>query len=314
MTQNPSSLRTLITNCALILTASLPVQGGALSENFDSGFAPGVPIGTAYLDTSGGVSDSGCLKLTEAAFGQMGTFIFDELDGWSPITGFRASFNMKIGGGTGADGISFNFAGDYSWWTFGEEGEGSGLTISFDTYDNGNGEAPAIDIKYGWATIFSQRGNLSLFRTGDFIPVIVNVDPDGSLDLTVNGQAVVENLVGAFSPTAGQFAFGARTGGLDDYQFIDDLEIVTTTSSPVMPYLQYASPQGNGARIDSNIELVIRDAQTQLDPESIVVKLNGTAVPAVVSTWYDMTSVSYDPQAPLQSGTEYIVEVSYSNQ
>lgn len=312
-TRIPSSLGTLVITCALISNAAIHVQGGALSENFDSGFSPGVPIGSAYVDSSGGVSDSGCLKLTDAAFGQIGSFIFDELDGWTPITGFQASFKMKIGGGTGADGISFNFAGDYSWWMFGEEGEGSGLTISFDTYDNGNGEAPAIDIKYGWTTIFSQRGNLSLFRTGDFIPVIVNVDPDGSLDLTVNGQAVVKNLVGAFQPTIGQFAFGARTGSLDDYQFIDDLEIMTTTASPVMPYLQYAFPQGDGARTDSNIELVIRDSQSAVDPESIVVTLNGTAVPAVVAKWDGTTSISYDPPGSLQSGTEYKVEVSYSD-
>lgn len=312
LTRISSFLSSLITTCALI--TALHVQGGTISENFDSGFAPGVPLGTAYLDSSGGVSDSGCLKLTDAALGQIGSFIFDELDGWSPITGFRASFKMKVGGGTGADGISFNFAGDYSWWMFGEEGDGSGLTISFDTYDNGNGEAPAIDIRYGWTTIFSQRGNLSLFRTGEFIPVIVNVDPDGSLDLTVNGQAVVKNLIGAFQPTVGQFAFGARTGGLDDYHVIDDLEITTTTASPVLPYVQYAFPQGNGARTDSNIKIVIRDGQTELDPESIVVALNGTAVPAVVAgEWNGTTSISYDPPGSLQSGTEYIVEVSYSN-
>src|SRR5947207_8057485 len=143
-----------------------------------SGSAPGYLLGGAYLDSVGGVDGSGCLKLTTSFYnGQMGSFILDDLDGGAPITGFRASFRMLIGGGSGADGLSLNFANDYTWSEFGEEGDGTGLTISFDTYNNGGGEAPAIDVKKGGNIIFSRKGNLELFRTGDYVDVVVQVDP-----------------------------------------------------------------------------------------------------------------------------------------
>src|SRR5207245_4804318 len=137
------------------------------SADVESGYGPGYPVGWAYVDLSGGVGGSACLKLTDSFFnGEMGSYIFDDIDGGAPITGFRASFKMLIGGGTGADGLSFNFANDYRGWEFGEEGDGTGLTVSFDTYNNGGGEAPAIDIKKGGKIIFSQKGILQLFRTG----------------------------------------------------------------------------------------------------------------------------------------------------
>src|SRR5947207_8732863 len=167
-----------------LTAATVPkVRGGSVSTDFNSGSAPGYLLGGAYLDSVGGVDGSGCLKLTTSFYnGQMGSFILDDLDGGAPITGFRASFRMLIGGGSGADGLSLNFANDYTWSEFGEEGDGTGLTISFDTYNNGGGEAPAIDVKKGGNIIYSRKGNLALFRTGDYGDVVVQVDPEGTLD------------------------------------------------------------------------------------------------------------------------------------
>ncbi len=55
---------------------------------------------------------------------------------------------MRGGGGTAtpADGFAFVLGDDAADGAFGENGAGSGLVVSFDTYDNGGGEAPAIDV------------------------------------------------------------------------------------------------------------------------------------------------------------------------
>ena len=51
--------------------------------------------------------------------------------------------HIVVGGGTAlpADGYSFSF-GDIPNTSWGEEGAGAGITVAFDTWDNGGGEAP----------------------------------------------------------------------------------------------------------------------------------------------------------------------------
>src|SRR4051812_48803601 len=160
----------------LALAGVIDLRARSFSSNFNDGQPPEVWFtGTAFWSDTGGVGNSGVVKLTEAVNGQMGSMLINDLDGGSEITGFTARWKMKLGGGTvrPADGLSFNFAPDLlDWWAFGEEGAGSGITISFDTWDNGGGEAPAIDVKSGGMVIASARGNLELFRTGDFVEVL----------------------------------------------------------------------------------------------------------------------------------------------
>lgn len=209
---------------------SFTVQSGsasAFSSDFNSGLPPGTSVfGSAFVDSTGGVNGSGVLKLTSAMNAQQGSFIINSLDASAPINGFTATFKMLIGGGNGADGLSFNFAPDLPNEIFGEEGAGTGLTVSFDSFDNGGGEAPAIDAKVGGAVVASVPGS-GVFRTGDFVDVRIHRDSDGTLDVSVNGTAIFNNLATGSSATSGRFGFGARTGGFNDNHFIDDLTITT---------------------------------------------------------------------------------------
>src|SRR5262245_40358680 len=104
---------------------------------FFSDFNTGaLPVGThtnananggAFLELTGGVGDSGCLKLTKAVNGQNGSFIIDDLDSGSPIYGFDVTFKLRIGGGTvtPADGLSLSVAPDLTDTSlFGEGGAG----------------------------------------------------------------------------------------------------------------------------------------------------------------------------------------------
>jgi hypothetical protein len=141
---------------------------------------------------------------------------------------FTATFNALLGGGTSppADGMAFSVANDLPNGTFGEEGAGHGLSVCFDSFDNGGGEAPAIDVK--WNDIVIAHTMMPSVETGgQFVPVVIQLDPDGTLDVTVAGQPIYADLATGYVPILGaRFGIGSRTGGLNENAWIDDLSIV----------------------------------------------------------------------------------------
>ncbi len=173
--------RLLLLRVGLIVTFARAVHGGGLSANFDDGLVPpGANVyGSASVAGSGGVGNSGVLALTPAALNQEGSFIIDDLDPGSRVNGFFVAFNLHMGNGTAvpADGISFNFATDLASGPFNEEGSGSGLTITFDAYDNSTGdntEGPEIRIKYG-GNLVARRKISNQFQTGvGYAPVSIS--------------------------------------------------------------------------------------------------------------------------------------------
>src|SRR5215831_12973334 len=120
----------------LLSGVALTVQAGSFSTDFNTGALPAGShtnanaAGGAYLELTGGVGDSGCLKLTKNINSQNGSFILDDLDAGQPIYGFDVTYKVRIGGGTStpADGMSLCVAPDLSdTILFGEGGAGSGL-------------------------------------------------------------------------------------------------------------------------------------------------------------------------------------------
>ncbi|MBI4323684.1 MAG: hypothetical protein HY674_00295, partial [Chloroflexi bacterium] len=125
---------------------------GVFSTDFNSGLPPITTThGNAYVDVRGGITNSGVLKLTRSINSQQGSFLIEDFSEGSPVYGFSATFKVRFGGGSAvpADGLSFCWAENLSDASWGEEGAGGGLIVSFDIYDNGGGEAPAIDVRYG---------------------------------------------------------------------------------------------------------------------------------------------------------------------
>jgi hypothetical protein len=306
---------------AFALSVITSARAGNLSTDFNLGAPAGVnSYGSAYVDGFGGVGDSGTLKLTEAwYFGQQGSIILDDLDGGASIYGFNARFKILIGGGSQADGFSFNFANDLPDASFGEEGAGTGLTVSFDTWDNGGAEAPAIDLKKGGVTIESYKGGgifnnaAELFRTGDYVEVVVDVSDQNVLNLTVNGTAVFSGVKGAFTFGPGRFGFGARTGGANDNHFVDDIEITTQTAPPAHPYLISTGPEV-GVHEDAVIKLEIGDGTVgQVVPGSIQLTINGSIVIPTISKVGGVTTLSYDPPGLLPSGSHHVVTYSFAD-
>src|SRR6185369_4214740 len=98
--------------CLLMVASSDAAQ-------FITDFNSGVPsesqvFGSATVGTSGGIGNSGVLKLTINAGGQTGYYYVNDFAAGIAVTNFKAAFKIAVGGGTGRpdDGFSFNLAND----------------------------------------------------------------------------------------------------------------------------------------------------------------------------------------------------------
>ena len=194
---------------------------------------PPAPAGSAIYGNA--YLGDGVLHLTDAINGQSGAFVVNDLLGGAPLGSFTMNFNALVGDGTAppADGMAVSIANNLPAgpWPLAEEGEGNGLTVSFDNFDNGGGEAPAIDVKWQGTTIaHTVVPSLETGMPAQFVPVAIKLDPDGTLDVTAAGIPVYVDLATGYSPIIGaKFGIGARTGGLNAKHWVDDLQISATS-------------------------------------------------------------------------------------
>jgi len=232
-------------------------------SNFNSGLPAGVEVGgTATISATGGVGGSGMASITtHTPGGQNGVLIIRDFNGGLPVPSFAADFKVRLGDSTcctdgpnirPADGFSFNFAGGATTATLpGEEGVGNGLVVSFDTWDNnGTDSDPAISVKWNGAELaFVTMGEprpgggtatpipvdpatglpMTIYTGNSYAPVSIKLDSDGTVDVAYKGVLVLEDVATGYSPMAGDFFFGARTGGANESHFVDDLNIVILT-------------------------------------------------------------------------------------
>ena len=181
------------------------------------------------------VVENGHLVLTYNENNEQGSIVLDDLDNGQTIESFTARFKLQLGPGTAnaADGTAFCFGPDInSSSLFQEEGTGNGIIVVFDIYDNSGGEAPAVDIKYGGATIAHTMFTKADMVTGAFEDVSIQLTRNGMLNVGYKGKILYTNLVlPNFTPVAGQFAIGSRTGGENANQWIDDLNVQTVVAA-----------------------------------------------------------------------------------
>jgi hypothetical protein len=245
--------RVLLLFAAALALAASQTYAGVFTANFDDGAVPaGSTIwGTTVVEPTGGVNNSGVLKLTKALPNQGGSFIINDLDAAQPVNGFDLRFKLRMGGGGGtpADGFSFSVAPNLPDGTWGEEGTGSGLSVAFDIYNNAAAgtpaEAPSIDIKWPGTTVLREtRVPIGFLRTTNaYVDVQIKLDTDGSLDVIYNGTPVYTDLLlPGFQPTAGvRYGFGGRTGGAFEDQWIDDLQLTTSVGGLSPRFLRHPS-------------------------------------------------------------------------
>ncbi|PYI86455.1 MAG: hypothetical protein DME26_09010 [Verrucomicrobia bacterium] len=257
------------TEVTLTVVQIEPPASPKVTFDFNAGAVPvnTAVFGSAMVTANGGVNDSGVLRLTEAVNGQQGAFIISDLDARAPVSGMIFAFKVRVGGGTAtpADGFSFSWANDLADGAFGEDGAGGGLTVSFDIYDNGGGEAPAIDVRFAGSDVASKKFPISFLETGDaFVDVIVRLNVGGTVDVVYNGNVVYYNLpIPGFAAIAGgRYGLGARTGGLNENQFVDDIKIATTVSGSSLTVRQ----QGGNVVISWTAAGATLETSTSLSP------------------------------------------------
>jgi Bacterial lectin len=131
---------------------------------------------------TGSYNGSGYISLADAIINQQGTVVLPDFDSGSTVIGFTFKAKVRIGGGTSrpADGLSVSFAdaadGSVAGGTVGEEGTAPGLSVNLDTWDNGNGDGPAMDVKVDGVIVAHKR----FAGIGSLGPLCAPVEQDGA--------------------------------------------------------------------------------------------------------------------------------------
>ncbi len=229
-----------------------------------------LPSDGTIINSNNSVSGiiGGKLRLTQSGVGNSLTGMrVPDLDPGKEVTEFTVEFDLTLyTGGTPADGFSLTYGnvstnpadlinGGFYINNGAEEGYGAAnnFIVSFDTYDNGNNEAPAIEAKAGGTIIKSIYMGASTSPGGlwnratnaypfDNISrhVYVHWEVNTGLDVKITGQSgslvdvMVDTALPGFVPSVGNvFLMAARTGGATEDVFVDNMSIVTVPSVPI---------------------------------------------------------------------------------
>jgi hypothetical protein len=341
-------LRSVFAASALVL-GGLSASAATYTNDFNvdpatdpNPLGPVVVRPSAVWRSTGSFDGSGFVSITDALGSLQGAIVLPDLDpAATQVVGFRFYAKVRIGGGTArpADGMSFSFADPtdavVGGGTVGEEGTTTGLTVSFDTWDNRDGgsalagDGTAIDIKVNNVIIAHKlfqgdgsrgpycsvvetdaAGNPISIETdptgtaapGTWVDLEIILSPGGTLSLNYKGHQIFRDIVTGFAPRLGRFVIGARTGGATDNHWIDNIGITTDVSDPP-PRTVTTTPNAPGRRDVGELTPVsfVIDASfgfTQVDPASINLTLNGTDVTSsavIDNSVPSQTSVTYTP-------------------
>jgi len=236
--------------CALWLF--VPGRLGAQEFGFNDCM---LPPGTSFpgAGNAGRIADDGtgtncCVHLTDVnQGGSFGVFFVPDQAAGNNVDHVHMHWRSLVGGDNGrvctatqfdrpgADGYSMSWGTDLpnppGYGNPGEEGAGTGLIVTVDTFDNGGGEAPGLEIKWKGSRVAFDNINADqglakdFLRKGVFVEADVTVDVSGNATFTYDGRVLTATLAGWSGIAGGSFMFGSRTGGACDNQWIDDLVI-----------------------------------------------------------------------------------------
>jgi hypothetical protein len=153
---------------------------------------------------------------------------------------WTANYSQFIGGGTGADGMSFTY-GPISGAGGGEAGWGSSLVISFDTHNGATNSQ--LNVYWNGAIIWQSALNVQNFRTASYVPVKITVNTSNQLSVTWNSIDLLTNYglpagYGAANKSTWNYGFSARTGGANDIHRVSDIYLSS------LAFLEYSINNG----------------------------------------------------------------------
>ena len=229
---------------------------GVISSDFSTATLPA----GATLAGNDAIIVGGQLQLTSAANGKTGGMLIP-----NPLNvssnNYQIDFDFittSSGSSTPADGLSYSYGPDvvalpvaYSWITDGsvvgpaqsnpENGSGSALKVAFDAYTNGSNtegvylmyNAPIKNQFPTSAGVLNYSNNVAWRATetaGATTHVTVTINDAGQLNMLLNGVPYITNqqLPASYltaNKATWKHAFSARTGGLNQGHFIDNLNI-----------------------------------------------------------------------------------------
>jgi hypothetical protein len=239
---------------------------------FCADFNAGTPAGMTLFGHA--VINGGFLKLTDNQEGRNGVAYLNDFNAGQPVSGFRATFKAALFGSTccfpfPADGFSFNLVPAATTPATPdlnhpqEEGLSQGLAICFDTWDNGGGEAPAIEVKWlgqrvaGVAFQASQSPAGAPDAAAASREVIINLDDDGTIDVSYGGVLVLDNVQTPYRAAligAPKWVLGGRTGLATDNHWLDDLCITARGGAQICRDFDSGIPSGVSIFGDAKVD------------------------------------------------------------
>lgn len=287
------------------LSVGVLSEAGTFKSNFNTSLSSAAKV---YGDA---LVENGVVKLTKLTTNTVdlaGSLVIDDLDAGKPVSSFTARFKLRMDGGSGGEGVSFNFAPNVPEAVFGEAGAGSGLSVLFDSFENSAGETQGIIVKYRGETLAATKLNP---RTGtNWVDVTIEARAEGTINVTYGTKAVHANVFG-YLPLAGRFGIGARSGQRTDDHDIDDLNITTTPVAK--PYATRVAPIGRNIRAGAVVEIQLQDFQTTANPASIQLSFNGQVVTPTTASLSGVTTITYDPPGLLESSSTNEVKLVFSD-
>lgn len=233
------------------------------------------PAGSNVYGTNATIT-GGELILTPATGSLYGGFKIQKTlasAGLPSINAFTTKFKYRAFDGSGADGISLSYGASLGNNAGpGEEGEGSGLRLCLDTFDNDGGDTGSrVRIYYNNSFIFQNRIGSYDLRNAVYREVVLSVSNSGFLTLTIGGTTIVSGLnlpnYTAENKSTWNFKFSARTGRENDKQSIDDIDIkyldiltsnvLFTTQQTVATYYRVKATCANGGGFDYSTPLLV---------------------------------------------------------
>jgi hypothetical protein len=308
---------------------------------------------TVYVGTGGNPDTGGYISITDAVNGQNSSIIFPDIDGGVPVKAFTFSADLRVGNATGndgrpADGFSINYArsgdpvlvaaatnpdGVGGAYAAGlpEAGTTTGIAIGFDVWSGNTlpdgGDVEGVIVRVDNVTVLRQalstrNGNCddtNSIQTGPFnadaagdasglcwAKLEVALDEAGKLTVAYKGRKVLDAFQTTFIPTPGRLVLAGRTGGANQNQHVDN--VVITTVAAALPTVGpvTSAPDGFSFPIDDA-------GASVLNPATLVVTFNGTAVTPTLSKTGTTTTVAYKSATPFAAGATNTVAVSFKD-
>ena len=218
------------------------------AQNYVFGQLTGNPLNTTGWNLTGAAAtgDTGGdadfnpneLILTQNVGTSSGGIFYSQPIDLSTCNQWTAEFDFRMFDGTAADGIAFCFldvppAGFVNGGGVGIPGTANGIKVVFDTWDNGCGANPEIQIyngtgynecAVGIVKVTNTAGNLNFLRSNSYNQAVINYN-NGIISVSVNG---ILWLSTTYSVTfVGYMGFTASTGGANDRHSIKNAIIYT---------------------------------------------------------------------------------------